>query len=84
METGQIIGWLDADDNYDLRCIKKVGESFLISPESIFVYGNGFQMNKEGKGIKPIIVNMVTFRNLSKKIRCVSPRMSLKKKLSIK
>jgi glycosyltransferase involved in cell wall biosynthesis len=79
MATGEIIGWLNSDDTYEPGCVQKVVECFLKSPEIVLIYGNGRQMNQEGKNIKPLIVNKITFEKLSKKNKLLQPSIFFKK-----
>jgi glycosyltransferase involved in cell wall biosynthesis len=79
MASGEIIGWLNSDDTYEPGCIQKVVACFLKSPEAVLVYGNGYQMNQEGKDKKPFIVRKVTFNKLSKINKLLQPSIFFKK-----
>lgn len=52
MATGDIIGWLNADDQYLPGCFNKVTESFARHPETDIAYGDYYWINQEGKIIQ--------------------------------
>jgi glycosyltransferase involved in cell wall biosynthesis len=54
--TGEIIGWLNADDHYTKNTFKHI-KSKLINPEIDAVYGNYFFINKNNQITKKMIVS---------------------------
>lgn len=51
--TGEIIGWLNADDLYLPNCFYSVANSFKEHPESDVLYGDFRWIGPEGRLIKP-------------------------------
>ena len=52
MATGDIVGWLNADDQYLPGCFDRVVESFACHPETDIAYGDYYWINQEGKIIQ--------------------------------
>lgn len=79
LAKGEIIGWLNSDDTYQPGCIKKVVDTFLMHPDAVLVYGNGYQMDQEGREKKKFIVNKMTLKKLSKINRLLQPSIFFRK-----
>ena len=47
--SGDIIGWLNADDRYLPGCFKAVSDFFMANPLCDIVYGHYYLINEEGK-----------------------------------
>jgi glycosyltransferase involved in cell wall biosynthesis len=52
MATGDIIGWLNADDRYLSGCFFKISEYFFNNPEVDIVYGDYRFINEQGEVIR--------------------------------
>lgn len=52
LATGDIIGWLNADDLYLPECFKKIAKSFASSPKSDLVYGDYRWIDELGQVIQ--------------------------------
>ena len=52
LATGEIIGWLNADDLYLPQCFEKTVQTFVDSPDSDIAYGNYRWIDDEGKIIQ--------------------------------
>lgn len=52
MATGEIIGWLNADDRYLPGCFDKVTDSFANHPETDVAYGDYYWIDEGGKIIQ--------------------------------
>lgn len=52
LTTGNIIGWLNADDQYLPGCFDRVARSFLNCPEADIVYGDYYWIDERGKIIQ--------------------------------
>ena len=52
MATGEIIGWLNADDQYLSGCFDKIADSFANHPETDVAYGDYYWINEGGKIIQ--------------------------------
>jgi hypothetical protein len=79
MAKGEIIGWLNSDDTYEPGAIEKVTEQFKQNPECVLVYGNGYQMDREGENKKKFISGKVSWRGLSKRNRLLQPSVFFRK-----
>ncbi len=51
--TGDIICWLNSDDMFEPIAFSTVTKAFLENPEMEFVYGNGYNVDENGKKIGP-------------------------------
>ncbi|HEY2586000.1 MAG TPA: glycosyltransferase family 2 protein [Tepidisphaeraceae bacterium] len=51
--TGEILGWLNADDVLAPGALRAVGEFFATNPDVALVYGNGAYIDAEGRLIGP-------------------------------
>ncbi len=54
MATGEIIGWLNADDSYCSQVFQTVAQIF-VNPEVMVLYGDGFEIDEHGTIKRPII-----------------------------
>lgn len=64
--TGEVVGWLNADDVLIPGALGKVAEVFEKNPDAVVVYGVGSKMDFEGREIK-----RVPFREfLSSRLAC--------------
>ncbi len=52
MATGDIIGWLNADDRYLPGCFKKVAETFMKNPDIDIIYGDYRFIDEKGRVFK--------------------------------
>lgn len=52
LATGDIIGWLNADDLYLPQCFNKIVESFANAPQSDIAYGDYRWIDEQGKPIQ--------------------------------
>ena len=52
--TGEIVGWLNADDVLMPGALTKVAEAFEKNPEAVVVYGVGAKTDLEGREIKRV------------------------------
>jgi glycosyltransferase involved in cell wall biosynthesis len=51
--TGDILGWLNADDELEPGALARVATAFEQEPEVDVVYGRGYYVDEEGKTLRP-------------------------------
>lgn len=49
LATGDIVGWLNADDRFAPGALAAVQEFFVRNPQADFVYGDALALNREGR-----------------------------------
>ena len=53
MATGDVVGWLNADDCYEPGALRAVGEAFARDPEALWATGRCRIIDAEGREIRP-------------------------------
>lgn len=61
--SGEIVGWLNSDDTYCPGVFREVAALFD-DPEVMFVHGDGYEIDGEGKVLRPMISKGVSFEGL--------------------
>ena len=52
MAKGEILGWIDSDDIYELDAVQAVVEFFRANPDAYVVFGGGHMINERGEVIR--------------------------------
>ena len=73
--TGEIVGWLNADDVYLPGALAKVAEAFEKNPDAVVVYGVGAKTDLEGREIKRVPFREFCPKRLSYAFGAVQPAM---------
>ena len=63
MATGEIIGWINSDDGYCPGALKEISQCFDREQVSV-VYGDGVEVDRDDKTIRPIIPRGISTREL--------------------
>jgi len=62
MASGEIVGWLNADDLYETNALMTVGDYFLAHPEAMWAFGPCSIINDKGDEIRKWVTQYKTFR----------------------
>jgi len=73
--TGEIVGWLNADDVFLPGALAKVAEAFEKNPDAVVVYGVGAKTDLEGRIIKKVPFREFSSKRLSYAFGAVQPAM---------
>jgi glycosyltransferase involved in cell wall biosynthesis len=73
--TGEIVGWLNADDVLMPGALAKVAEAFEKNPDAVVVYGVGAKTDLEGRIIKEVPFREFCPKRLSWAFGAVQPAM---------
>jgi glycosyltransferase involved in cell wall biosynthesis len=73
--TGEIVGWLNADDVLLPGALAKVAEAFEKNPDAVVVYGVGAKTDLEGREIKRVPFREFCSKRLSYAFGAVQPAM---------
>ena len=73
--TGEIVGWLNADDVFLPGALAKVAEAFEKNPDAVVVYGVGAKTDLEGREIKRVPFRNFCPKRLSYAFGAVQPAM---------
>lgn len=73
--TGEIVGWLNADDVFLPGALAKVAEAFEKNPDAVVVYGVGAKTDLEGRIIKKVPFRKFSSKRLSYAFGAVQPAM---------
>ena len=73
--TGEIVGWLNADDVLLPGALAKVVEAFEKNPDAVVVYGVGAKTDLEGREIKRVPFREFCPKRLSYAFGAVQPAM---------
>lgn len=73
--TGEVVGWLNADDVLMPGALAKVAEAFEKNPEAVVVYGVGAKTDLEGREIKRVPFLKFCPKRLSCAFGAVQPAM---------
>jgi glycosyltransferase involved in cell wall biosynthesis len=73
--TGEIVGWLNADDVFLPGALAKVAEAFEKNPDAVVVYGVGAKTDLEGREIKRVPFREFSSKRLSYAFGAVQPAM---------
>jgi len=73
--TGEIVGWLNADDVLLPGALAKVAEAFEKNPDAVVVYGVGAKTDLEGQIIKKVPFREFSSKRLSYAFGAVQPAM---------
>jgi len=73
--TGEIVGWLNADDVLLPGALAKVAEAFEKNPDTVVVYGVGAKTDLEGREIKRVPFREFCPKRLSYAFGAVQPAM---------
>jgi glycosyltransferase involved in cell wall biosynthesis len=56
MAKGEIIGWLNSDDTYEPRAVRRAVKAFLRNPELGMIYGKGNYIDENSRILRPYVV----------------------------
>ena len=73
--TGEIVGWLNADDVLLPGALAKVAEAFKKNPDAVVVYGVGAKTDLEGREIKRVPFRKFVSLRLKKAWELIQPAM---------
>ena len=73
--TGEIVGWLNADDVLLPGALAKVAEAFEKNPDAVVVYGVGAKTDLEGRIIKKVPFREFVSLRLRKAWELIQPAM---------
>ena len=73
--TGEIVGWLNADDVLLPGALAKVAEAFEKNPDAVVVYGLGAKTDLEGREIKRVPFRDFVSSRLRKAWELIQPAM---------
>ena len=73
--SGEIVGWLNADDVFLPSALAKVAEAFEKNPDAVVVYGVGAKTDLEGREIKRVPFREFCHKRLSYAFGAVQPAM---------
>jgi len=73
--TGEIVGWLNADDVLLPGALAKVAEAFKKNPDAVVVYGVGAKTDLEGREIKRVPFRKFVSLRLRKAWELIQPAM---------
>ena len=73
--SGEIVGWLNADDVFLPSALAKVAEAFEKNPDAVVVYGVGAKTDLEGREIKRVPFREFCPKRLSYAFGAVQPAM---------
>jgi GT2 family glycosyltransferase len=71
--TGEIVGWLNADDVFLPGALAKVAEAFEKNPDAVVVYGVRAKTDLEGREIKRVPFRKFCPKRLSYAFEAVQP-----------
>ena len=73
--SGEIVGWLNADDVFLPSVLAKVAEAFEKNPDAVVVYGVGAKTDLEGRIIKKVPFREFVSLRLRKAWELIQPAM---------
>jgi glycosyltransferase involved in cell wall biosynthesis len=79
LATGEIVGWLNADDLLYPNAIKAIVEGFSSHPDVGVVYGSGVKIDIQGNVIKDIPYRPFNYRLLRQLFYILQPSMYFRK-----
>ncbi len=81
LASGDVIGWLNADDLLYPGAIKKIADTFVSNPKVGVVYGGGAKVDLSGQVIKDIPYRPLDISLLKKMFFILQPSMYFKREL---
>ncbi len=84
LASGEVIGWLNADDLLFPGAIKKIAATFLSNPQVGVVYGAGAKIDLAGQVVKDIPYRPFDISLLKKMFFILQPSMYFKRELFLK
>lgn len=79
--SGDIVGWLNADDCYYPGALTAIGEAFLRHPDSGVIYGSGAKVDVHGAVVKDIPFRPFDRRRLRTAFYILQPSMFIPRDL---
>jgi len=58
LATGDVVAYLDADDTYEPECFERVVQAFRQNPDTLWLYGKGKIIDKEGHESRGIVTTV--------------------------
>ncbi len=78
MAKGEILGWLNSDDTFNISALNTVVEQFLKNPDLAMVYGDAYYINKEGKIIGEYLTEDFSLKRLADTCFICQPTVFIK------